>query len=1281
MCTRKARQTRSINKLAETLEYTSAAVHTWSGINESRLFFALHVFLIVFPGRLAAPSHLHYIKQLLTSILFTAYGISRALVDNSKPSRTGKFSGLQIILNTYSRTVTLSSQSRIPGKTIILNTYSNCHVVVSVQDSKENSKLRLIMSVKPRQTGKCSGLQIILNTYSRTVTSSIRIIFNTYSNCHVIVSVQDSKENSKLRLIRVSADHPKYLLTNSHVIVSVQDSRENSKLRLIRCKKSSRTDKYSGLQITLNTYSRTVTLSSQSKIPKKTSSRTDKYSGLQIILNTYSNCHVIVSVQDQETIILNTYSNCHVVVSVQDSKENSKLRLIMSVKPRQTGKCSGLQIILNTYSRTVTSSIRIIFNTYSNCHVIVSVQDSKENSKLRLIRVSADNNNRIEMEIRCEATQTGTQTKITYRYDKIYNHGLRCYDTLIGSAYYPTPTGVCPLPSYCVCYHSCAERVAITPTPRPSPGPDTSTAYQSHDSGQVCDKPAISPVEGGTLSVQPARAATDSRTTGTENDLHDHPRGAITSFRRKLEFWNREEKPKLELRHHEDLEGARLIINGTKVDLRKQERPDTLRVTSSVNRTNISPSSPVVKTHDDNNNNFRRYKQRAKKDGYADFVKRQSLDRCIYSDDEIDYSVDIGRAAASQLLSSDSEESVDESLVDNLKKELSQFSQKIVKDEPSQADARHSIRDSNRSKTAPILENQNEPKKKVGGIRRLLSPGLFSGEHRRKSLDQGSSRTSTPVHDHSENKPKTILETAFVGGERRQSGRSKSVSPSRTHELKSPSGYGVPKTNAIRAKENGTKYYYDNGGPPNVNTDRNRNIPGEQKPTNYGPLQVDTTGRRDSVASSTSSSSTLVSPQDVTPPWVRDVNRNVNHLYTKTLSLPGYRNPPQASPHYRSQIPVHQSGRVSAPPYIDCCSPYGQINQDRLLMPVAAQLKITPGSTKQQVQQKPSHVSQQLRGLLSPQGLRPRGNDPFYYNHNHSSSVESSPGSQNSPKEVRNFNPNVPNLVKPQPIYNSSPQRRPRSVSPATGRPNNLPPEYFIRGSNQRNTYSGGRSGRQSTIYEEVIAEEGKEQKQRDDEGNPPYGPIFKRGTLLSSTCSEGDLNTSAGKRVSFSPSQEQDLSSGEIYWPTRKGMAPEPPTRQSTRGDQTDYVNVTELRGTPQAPDRPLPPIPRRTTQKTSPEYGVVGRHRGVANTPTSQRVQALASRWYHQQQQQADNRAVSSPMSQKVQPLPNRWHQQSDTESGSEAGEVIVRGCEGRRWKYKIYRCTSLRGGGLWR
>lgn len=787
--------------------------------------------------------------------------------------------------------------------------------------------------------------------------------------------------------------------------------------------------------------------------------------------------------------------------------------------------------------------------------------------------------------------------------------------------------------------------------PRPSRDPDKSCSYHLSDNNQLCDKPAISLAERRlSLPVRPSAhvTATDLRTkpTASETNLVNHPKGAVRSFRRKLEFWNRGESPKLEIENRPQLVGARLVVNGAEVDLNKRKQ---LQLQTGFTRNNISTSSPSVKTYDDNNNS-RAYNCTSKRDGYADFVVRQSLDRCIFSDDEIDYSLDLGRAAASQLLSSDSEESVDECLVDSWKKELSQLSKKTELVSPVDRQALD---------MAPIIENQNEPKKKVGGIRRLLSPGLFSPD-RRKSSEQGTNRTSTPVHEYSD-KTKAVHETAFIGGDKRASSRSKSVSPSRItnnvrtadrpQELRSPSGYGVPKTNAIRAQTNG-KYYYDNGSPLYGNTDNNRNISGEQRGTNLGLLQVDTTNRRDSVASSTSSSSTLVSNHETTPPWVRDINKNLNNAQAKTQTLPGYRNPPQVLQSFKSQIPVHQSGRVSAPPYIECCSPYGQNSQDRLLMPVGAQLKVSPPHQSRGPQQKPSPVSQQLKGLLSPQGLRPRGYDPYYYNHSHSSSLDSSPGSQNSPKELRNFYPNVPNLVKPQPVYNSSP-RRPRSVSPSSGRAGNIPPEYFVRGSNQRSTFSGGRPSRQSVIYEEVI-EEGKEHANKGHDSNPTYGPIFKRGTLQSSPLSEGDLNTSAGKRVSFSPSHEPDLSSGEIYWPTRKGMAPEPPTRQSTRSDQTDYVNVSDLKSPTQAPDRPLPPIPRRVPQKPNPEYGAVGRQRSAANTPTTQRVQALANRWHQQQQQQPDNRSVNSPTSQRVLPLGNRWHHQSDTESGSEAGEV---------------------------
>lgn len=719
------------------------------------------------------------------------------------------------------------------------------------------------------------------------------------------------------------------------------------------------------------------------------------------------------------------------------------------------------------------------------------------------------------------------------------------------------------------------------------------------------------------------QAGPDAGVASDTLTLTDHPRGAIASFRRKLAFWNNERDDDLtreQGRGNTDLEGARLRINGTEVSFDKH---NTGRV-----GTIASPSQPV-KALDDNNN----------RDGYANFVKRQSLERRIFGDDEVDYSADLGRAAASQLWSSDSEESVDEELVAGLKRELSQYS--FPPGEESEP-VYCSRGEGDPSKTAPVVENQNEPKKKVGGIRRLFSPGLLSGDSRRKSLDHGPV-TSTPIRDQAESKPKTVLETAFVSGDKRSSGRSKSVSPSRTtnirpQEVKSPPSYGVPKTSTNRAKENG-KHYGRNGLADNVYNATNRNGQADLSP-NLGLLRVDTSPRRNSFASSTSSSSTLVSPQENGPPWVREVNKN--NTYSKTP--PGYRNAPQTVVQ-RTHIPVNQSGRVSAPPYIDCCSPYGQ---DRLLMPVAAQLRITPAQSRV-AHQKASAVSQQLRGLLSPQTVRPRGYDPYFHNNTQSgnnSSLESSPGSQNSPKEVMNFNPNVPNLVKPQPVYNASPQRRPRSVSPATGRPGSVPPEYFVRGATQRSTYSGPRNARQSTIYEEVI-EEGREPKQKQGSN---YGPIFKRGSLYPASSSEGDLNSSAGKRVSFSPSQEQD--EGEIYWPTRKGLAPEPPTRRSTRPDETDYVNVREIRTSGHAPDRPLPPIPQRAPSKSNTMYGVVGSGRQRApHTPTTSRVQALADRW---QQHSQDTSFPASPAAPVVSTNSNRWQYQSDTESGSEAGEV---------------------------
>jgi hypothetical protein len=123
-------------------------------------------------------------------------------------------------------------------------------------------------------------------------------------------------------------------------------------------------------------------------------------------------------------------------------------------------------------------------------------------------------------------------------------------------------------------------------------------------------------------------------------------------------------------------------------------------------------------------------------------------------------------------------------------------------------------------------------------------------------------------------------------------------------------------------------------------------------------------------------------------------------------------------------------------------------------------------------------------------------------------------------------------------------------------------------------------------------------------------------------------------KRVSFTRSYTDE----PLYWPTRNGPAPEPPTRQRkpesvdcdvflTPEEYNTYVNV------PQAPNRPLPPVPRDVNPAV---YSVVtGKNR--------------------------DSKSPASGFPVSVQ----RWQQQSESESGSEAGEVqriLQQGSHGR-------------------
>ncbi|KAJ9600098.1 hypothetical protein L9F63_009609 [Diploptera punctata] len=197
-------------------------------------------------------------------------------------------------------------------------------------------------------------------------------------------------------------------------------------------------------------------------------------------------------------------------------------------------------------------------------------------------------------------------------------------------------------------------------------------------------------------------------------------------------------------------------------------------------------------------------------------------------------------------------------------------------------------------------------------------------------------------------------------------------------------------------------------------------------------------------------------------------------------------------------------------------------------------------------------------------------------------------------------------LVKPLPVT-----PRARSVSPSPERHLNtrslsLPRDgSFSRGSPMRNTIGPIRT--QPPIYEETeeiqLRHGNKGSKKKSH-----YAPIFKRGSL---TCPIEEMGQSQSpKRVSFTNSGEQ------LYWPTRNGPAPEPPTRQrKSTTDSDEYNTYANIPATMTAPNRPLPPVPRE---------------RGVVVPQSAQ-----------------------------------RWQQQSESESGSEAGEVqriLQQGSQGR-------------------
>ncbi|XP_050536556.1 uncharacterized protein LOC126902897 isoform X13 [Daktulosphaira vitifoliae] len=192
--------------------------------------------------------------------------------------------------------------------------------------------------------------------------------------------------------------------------------------------------------------------------------------------------------------------------------------------------------------------------------------------------------------------------------------------------------------------------------------------------------------------------------------------------------------------------------------------------------------------------------------------------------------------------------------------------------------------------------------------------------------------------------------------------------------------------------------------------------------------------------------------------------------------------------------------------------------------------------------------------------------------------------------------PQPSNVVRQHPVhtvYGNIPATTPQS--------NN----HFVRGSPQRATIGCVRESpsRQSTIYEEDDDNNG---VRRSDEKR--FQPIFKRGTLQPELPSPTAVNSvpASPKRVSFSP-QPTGQPSEPIYWPTKKGLSPQPPTRSRSSGTDSS-TNVIE---------RPLPPVPRR-----SPSTAVYG---------TVRNQQQQQQRWW-----------------------PPQYQQSAGSESGSEAGEI---------------------------
>ena len=175
--------------------------------------------------------------------------------------------------------------------------------------------------------------------------------------------------------------------------------------------------------------------------------------------------------------------------------------------------------------------------------------------------------------------------------------------------------------------------------------------------------------------------------------------------------------------------------------------------------------------------------------------------------------------------------------------------------------------------------------------------------------------------------------------------------------------------------------------------------------------------------------------------------------------------------------------------------------------------------------------------------------------------------------------------------------------------------------------------------------------------------PIFKRGSLISNSSSSIEYGTMGPKRVSFSN------QANTPKWPTKHGMAPEPPTRRN----KEDEV-------------RPPPTAPQQidNLNNSTRIYGNLGQHSdiysgspiNVANQPRSPNVNNLKTR--NVEPEYDANRPLPPPprdsswslkrstslrdttRTAKIELIPSKNEATrkftgfSESESGSEAGEV---------------------------